>query len=181
MARSTRLAHWQGSPPRLPPSGRQRRRKCSLPRPPTKNDFASPLFTPKHTWFRFTASGEHRLLRIKGCSRFSSDSDDPGKRTSAQLLMDIVYSLFFSNVKFIHAQFDILSAKYEKNCQALKLSSLLLKFHNIVGRAADDRAEFFQRDHRDILALFQRIQRLIVDATFEQLVLRDIFPLHRLP
>lgn len=58
---------------------------------------------------------------------------------------------------------------------------VLFKFNDIVGSAADNHAKLFQRDHCDILALFQRVERFVVDTALQQLVLRYFPFFHRLP
>ena len=48
---------------------------------------------------------------------------------------------------------------------------LFLEADHVIGRTAHDAAELFQRDHGDVLVLLQGIQRLVVDAALEKLVL----------
>lgn len=55
------------------------------------------------------------------------------------------------------------------------------KSHYVIWCASDNLTQLFQRDHRDVLVLFQRIQSLIVNAGFQQLILSDSFCLHRFP
>lgn len=58
---------------------------------------------------------------------------------------------------------------------------LSFEFHYIVGCASDDRTQFFQREHGDVLVFLEGVQRLVVDAMVQQIVLRDAFDSHRLP
>ena len=46
--------------------------------------------------------------------------------------------------------------------------SFAFDFDDLVRRAVQDPAQPTQRDHRDVPALFQRIQRPVVDAALEQ-------------
>ena len=57
----------------------------------------------------------------------------------------------------------------------------LLKGHNVVGRTAHDHAEFFEGDHGDVFVLLQGIQRPVVSAALQELVLRHIVALHGFP
>ena len=58
---------------------------------------------------------------------------------------------------------------------------LLCESHDVIGGAVKDSTQLLQRDQRDILILFQCIQRFVVDAAFEKLVLGHFPFLHRLP
>ena len=58
---------------------------------------------------------------------------------------------------------------------------LLCESHDVIGGAVKDSAQFFQGDQRDILILFQRVQRLVINAAFEKLILGHLLLLHRFP
>lgn len=58
---------------------------------------------------------------------------------------------------------------------------LFYESHDVIGGAVKDSTQLLQRDQRDILILFQCIQRFVVDAAFEKLVLGHFPFLHRLP
>ena len=60
-------------------------------------------------------------------------------------------------------------------------AGLIREADDIVGGAADDAAELFQRDHGDVAALFQSVQRLVIHAALQQLVLGDATALHSFP
>ena len=58
---------------------------------------------------------------------------------------------------------------------------VLLYLYYFVRSAAYYPAQLFQSDHRDILILFQRVQRFGIYAAFEQLILRNALLLHSVP
>ena len=58
---------------------------------------------------------------------------------------------------------------------------LFLEADHVIGRTAHDAAELFQRDHGDVAALFQSVQRLVIHAALQQLVLGDATALHSFP
>ena len=58
---------------------------------------------------------------------------------------------------------------------------LFLEADHVIGRTAHDAAELFQRDHGDVLVLLQGIQRLVVDAALEKLVLGHAIFAHGIP
>ena len=58
---------------------------------------------------------------------------------------------------------------------------LFLEADHVIGRTAHDAAELFQRDHGDVAALFQSVQRLVIHAALQQLVLGDATALSRKP
>lgn len=53
--------------------------------------------------------------------------------------------------------------------------------HHVVGRAAHQTAQLFQRDHGDVPVLSQGIQRLVVDAVLQQVVLGYAIFAHGFP
>lgn len=55
------------------------------------------------------------------------------------------------------------------------------KAYDIVWRTVQNTAQLFQGQHGDIPALFQGIQRLVVDPLLEQSILADLSALHRCP
>ena len=72
----------------------------------------------------------------------------------------------------------------EKSPRVLKTRGdpvLFLEADHVIGRTAHDAAELFQRDHGDVLVLLQGIQRLVVDAALEKLVLGHAIFAHGIP
>ena len=64
---------------------------------------------------------------------------------------------------------------------ASNASGLFYESHDVIGGAVKDSTQLLQRDQRDILILFQCIQRFVVDSAFEKPVLGHFPFLHRLP
>ena len=60
-------------------------------------------------------------------------------------------------------------------------AGLIGEADDVIGGAADNAAELFQRDHGDVAALFQSVQRLVIHAALQQLVLGDATALHSFP
>ena len=59
--------------------------------------------------------------------------------------------------------------------------SLVGKSDDIVGRAADYAAQLFHGEQGDIAVFLEGIERLIIDAALEQLILGHIQSLHGFP
>ena len=70
---------------------------------------------------------------------------------------------------------------YVKKKNRLIRGGLFFETDYIIGRAVQDRADLFQRQHGDVVPLLDGIQRLIVDAGLQQTVLGDPLALHGFP
>lgn len=57
----------------------------------------------------------------------------------------------------------------------------LLEGDDVIWRAADDFAQLFNGEQCDILSLFDGVQRFVINAAFQQLILRDLLFFHCLP
>ena len=57
----------------------------------------------------------------------------------------------------------------------------LLEGHDVIWRAANDFAQLFNGEQCDILSLFDGVQRFVINAAFQQLILRDLLFFHGLP
>lgn len=57
----------------------------------------------------------------------------------------------------------------------------LAKVDDIIWGTANKPAQFLQRFNSNVLVLFQRVQRFIINTAFEQLILRNAMRLHCLP
>ena len=79
-------------------------------------------------------------------------------------------------------EFQITSVQIAKQAGGSNLSPVLFFEHyNVVGRTAKNITQFFQSEKGDVLILFQRVQSLVVNAGLQQLILRYMTRLHRLP
>ena len=68
-----------------------------------------------------------------------------------------------------------------KDHRAALRHGLLFEFYDLIGRTTNDSAQLFQCDHGDVLPFFQRIQRFVVDAALQELILRNAVFLHGFP
>ena len=59
--------------------------------------------------------------------------------------------------------------------------SFAFYFHNLIRCAVQNPAQPTERNHRDVSSLFQGIQRPVVNAALEQLILGHTLLLHGLP
>ena len=71
----------------------------------------------------------------------------------------------------------------KNSLRAISGSKFLFRheFYNFIRRTTYNMANFLQREHSYIFVLFKRIKGLIVNAGFQQLILRDAAALHSLP
>lgn len=53
--------------------------------------------------------------------------------------------------------------------------------YNIIRRASNDIAQFFECEQRDVFVLLQRIKRLIINTRLKQLILCHFTLFHRFP
>ena len=58
-----------------------------------------------------------------------------------------------------------------KTDNGLRFRSPLFEFYDLIRCASDDLTEFFQGQEGDVLVLLQRIQRLMVQAVVEKIIL----------
>lgn len=79
-------------------------------------------------------------------------------------------------------EFQIASVQIAKQAGGSDLSpALFFERYNVVGRTVKNITQLFQREQGDVLILFQRVQSLVVNAGLQQLILRYMTCLHRLP
>ena len=69
----------------------------------------------------------------------------------------------------------------KKGCRDFLSTALLFERYDIVWGASDDVAKLFQRKQGNVLVLFEGIERFVVDAVLQELVLCDIAFSHCLP
>ena len=61
------------------------------------------------------------------------------------------------------------------------LNSPSLDFNNVIWCTSNDFTELFQCGDCNVTILFQRIQRFIVNAAFDQMILRHLLFFHGFP
>ena len=69
----------------------------------------------------------------------------------------------------------------KKGCRDSLSAALLFERYDIVGGTSDDVTKSFQCKQGNVLVLFEGIERFVVDAVLQELVLRDIAFSHCLP
>ena len=145
-------------------------------------------FTEKHIRFgrSFTSQGANSLLLMDSEHRLSpARTDTPfnvpvpnGNRV--EICLKLSHIIIQAHTAFSGGVGLLFAFKRNSGHRHRRQQPLFERDH-IIGRTANDLAQLLQGKHSDVSIFLERIQRVIINAALQKLILRHIISLHGLP